>query len=72
MPAVFGFEQFALTSRVLMNGTKPLTPRSRGSAAGRRSAAAGAVTKIYFPTVVCNTLGVLNALRRDRESLIDF
>ena len=23
-------------------------------------------------TVVCNTLGVLNALRRDRESLIDF
>ena len=25
----------------------------------------------YFPTVVCNTLGVLNALRRDRESLID-
>ena len=27
--------------------------------------------KFYFPTVVCNTLGVLNALRRDRESLID-
>ena len=27
--------------------------------------------KLYFPTVVCNTLGVLNALRRDRESLID-
>ena len=26
---------------------------------------------ISFPTVVCNTLGVLNALRRDRESLID-
>ena len=25
----------------------------------------------YFPTVVWNTLGVLNALRRDRESLID-
>jgi hypothetical protein len=29
------------------------------------------LTSIYFPTVVCNTLGVLNALRRDRESLID-
>ena len=25
----------------------------------------------YFPTVVCNTLGVLNALEADRESLFD-
>ena len=25
----------------------------------------------YFPTVVCNALGVLNALEADRESLID-
>ena len=31
----------------------------------------GAIQGFYFPTVVCNTLGVLNALEADRESLID-
>ena len=31
----------------------------------------GELITFNFPTVVCNTLGVLNALRRDRESLID-
>ena len=39
---------------------------------GMRSGLGSTPTSIfYFTTVVCNTLGVLNALGRDRESLID-